>query len=728
MTAKNIFPFRLRLFPRFLLFLTLLSVIPVALIGRIIVDINNESLQEEVQRYHLLLARSLADKVNERLTSVLTQLKIGISAIEDPTVSWNERQKLLTSLLDASPHILIISAVTTKGAELIKTYNPQLALETGERPSLVSHDKFPLFEAFRKSGQEQADVSHSKNGTFAELYVPFDTPVGKNAVYVKVLLNDLCDMISRESIGLTGYAMFVGKNGELLSRSRQHQWGEDKIIKDPSIVKAALTGNLQAREFKDQTGIEWVGASAPVAKLGGAIVTQQTRDEAYLASIKGKKQALMFVLFVILGAVIASYLLTRSLVKPLLQINQVAQNVDLSKGEFPPPITVNSSDEIQELAQTFNDMLQKLRGYADLQVEKLIIEQKKTEAIIFSIQDGIIMTDYEGKIQLISHRAKDILQLNGNDPVLGEALWKFLPNADLKNAFMELLSHPEQKKSIEIRMPSQPQDQFYTLSSEEVCTPLKKERLGLVTVIHDITLEKELDSMKEEFLHSITHDLRNPLTAIRGFIRLFQSGQTGSLSDTQKKMLETMDKASLRLLTMVNDILDLARMEARRLSLHLEPCHVDDVASRVIDLFLPQTRNSNVTLKLKIPDGGLPPLDADPNLMERVLTNLVGNAVKFTPDDGTITIRIEDFHDHVRFAVIDTGEGIPPSYLTKVFDKFRQVEGHFKGGSGLGLTICKRIVEAHQGRIWVESEVGKGSSFIFTIPRNLAATIEEKAA
>jgi signal transduction histidine kinase len=116
----------------------------------------------------------------------------------------------------------------------------------------------------------------------------------------------------------------------------------------------------------------------------------------------------------------------------------------------------------------------------------------------------------------------------------------------------------------------------------------------------------------------------------------------------------------------------------------------------------------------------------DPNLIERVFINLVGNATKFTPDDGAITLRIRDEHDHLRCSVEDNGEGIPESYLEKVFDKFRQVEGHFKGGAGLGLTICKKIVEAHMGRIWVESEVGKGAAFIFTLPKNLPKLMEEK--
>ncbi len=717
------FGLNLRLFPRFLIWLLLIAVVPVAVVGKIVVGINNESLQFEVQRYHLKLAQSLAEKFDERLASIVGQLALALDTIKNPSASWEDRQKMLSALIDASPNFGIISAVASNGNEVIKAYNPVLAPDVDKNPALISHAALPLFAAFKMSGHQEIQLTRENDLTMAEMYLPFETAGGKNALYVKMSVNDLCEMISRESINQTGFATYIGKAGERLSPARA---GNNGAL-DQSMVETALSGSVGAREFTDAEGTRWVGASAPVTSLGGAIFTQQTRNEAFQRSIEGQRKAIMVTLITIFIAIVIAYFLTRSLVRPLLNITRVAKSVDVGSGNFPAPVEINTRDEIQELAQTFNGMLEKLKGYAELQVERLIIEQKKTEAIIFSIKDGIIMTDYQGKIQLISHMAKNILGLNEEEAALGQPLWKFLPSAELKTACMDLLTNPVAGKSIEVKMTKGERDEFYTVSSEQVKTPGKQEALGLVTVLHDITLEKELDSMKEEFLHSITHDLRNPLTAIRGFIRLFQSGQTGELSPIQTKMFETMDKASLRLTNMVNDILDLARLESNRLTLHIEPSKTDEIANRVIELFMPQTKSSGVVLTLET-TGEIPLLPVDPNLIERVFTNLVGNATKFTPDNGAITIRIRDEGEAIRFSVDDNGEGIPESYLEKVFDKFRQVEGHFKGGAGLGLTICKRIVEAHMGRIWVESQVGKGSSFIFTLPKNLPKLLEAKAA
>ncbi len=718
--------FRLKLFPKFVLLLVLLSVIPVIFLGRVIVNVNNESLQFEVQRYHLRLAQSLADTFDARLSSLMSQLRMASDSIKNPEASWQDRQKILSALIDSSPHFGIISAVAANGDEVLKAYNPQIAPELEQNPSLISHTQLPLYQQFLKSGTLTTQVTRENNSTLAEMYIPFDTAVGKGAVYVKLSLNDLCDTIARESIGRTGFATYIGHRGELLSNPNPVLLRPGHEL-DRSIVQTALSGNLGSREFTDASGTEWIGASAPVAQLGGAIFTLQTRQEAYATSKKGQQRAIWFTLGTILLAIFAAFFLARWLVRPLLTITRVANSVDLASGLFPEPIQIKRQDEIAELAKTFNQMLDKLRGYAELQVERLIIEQKKTEAIIFSIQDGIIMTDYQGKIQLVNRRAKEILNMDDKAASSNQALWHFLPSAEMKTACMELLTSSNQKKVIDVKITQNDKDVYYNLSAEPVKSPTKDEVLGLVTVLRDVTLEKELESMKEEFLHSITHDLRNPLTAIRGFIRLFQTGQTGELTPMQTKMFETMDKASLRLTNMVNDILDLARLESNRLTLHLEPARPDEIAQRVVELFAPQTKSSGITLSTEVA-ANIPEISVDPNLIERVFVNLVGNATKFTPDAGAITVRIKDQGDFVRCSVDDTGEGIPPSYLEKVFEKFKQVEGHFKGGAGLGLTICKRIVEAHHGKIWVESQVGKGSSFIFLLPKDITKQAEARAA
>jgi signal transduction histidine kinase len=268
---------------------------------------------------------------------------------------------------------------------------------------------------------------------------------------------------------------------------------------------------------------------------------------------------------------------------------------------------------------------------------------------------------------------------------------------------------------------------FYSVSSQEVLTPQGNEKLGVVTVLHNITLERELNRMKDDFLHSITHDLRNPMTSIRGFLRFLIDGVAGPITAQQRKMLETIDRASSRLLNLINDILDVAKMESGRKALQLVATDLKMLSQRVMEVAEGQALRKNVKLLLDTPEN-LPSINADIELLERVLANLVGNALKFTPEQGSITIKVEDADDAMKITVADTGEGIPADYIGKIFDKYQQVAGQHKGGTGLGLTISRYIVESHNGKIWAESTVGIGSRFIFTLPKNLKQEVLKNEA
>jgi signal transduction histidine kinase len=239
-----------------------------------------------------------------------------------------------------------------------------------------------------------------------------------------------------------------------------------------------------------------------------------------------------------------------------------------------------------------------------------------------------------------------------------------------------------------------------------------------VTVIRNITLEKELDKMKEEFLHSITHDLRNPMTSIRGFLKFLLDGVAGEITEQQRNMLEVMNRASLRLLGLINDILDIAKMESKGVTMTVAPCDLKVIVQHTLETAQGQALKKSIHLATDAPEH-LAPINGDPELLERVFTNLIGNALKFTPDNGVVSVSITDEPGQLHIAITDTGEGIPPEHIEDIFNKFHQVAGQRKGGTGLGLTISKHIVEAHGGRIWAESKLGFGAAFHFVIPKNL---------
>ena len=236
----------------------------------------------------------------------------------------------------------------------------------------------------------------------------------------------------------------------------------------------------------------------------------------------------------------------------------------------------------------------------------------------------------------------------------------------------------------------------------------------------------ELDALKESIFQTITHDLLNPLMSISGYLQVVSMSLEGPDSEKQIKRLNLALKATKQLDSMVTDILDIAKMEAGSMTLSLKPLSLQTLIGEVVELMSVQAAGYKVKLAAEVPDG-FPEIRADGDLLRRVVTNLAGNSLKFTPEGGSVTIRAETESGGTRVSVVDTGCGIPKDKMKHMFSKFFQVsesqELARKRGTGLGLTVCKQVVEAHGGRIWVESEWGKGSSFIFTLPAG--ATVAE---
>jgi len=232
---------------------------------------------------------------------------------------------------------------------------------------------------------------------------------------------------------------------------------------------------------------------------------------------------------------------------------------------------------------------------------------------------------------------------------------------------------------------------------------------------------KELDQMKKDFVSNVTHELRSPLTSIRGYIELLLQGTAGQLNKTQSEYLVVFKNEGLRLARFIDNLLDVAKIEAQKIDLHPEAVDLAKMAYEMEVLFRPQAQEKKITFERQVLED-LPRAWVDSDRLAEILTNLLSNAFKFTPEKGKITLAVVENGSYIETRIKDTGVGIPKDYLSKVFDKFEQVKttkGITKkhAGTGLGLTITKGLVEAHGGKIWVESEVGQGTTFIFTLPK-----------
>ena len=239
---------------------------------------------------------------------------------------------------------------------------------------------------------------------------------------------------------------------------------------------------------------------------------------------------------------------------------------------------------------------------------------------------------------------------------------------------------------------------------------------GRVFAYHDVSHEKAVDRMKSEFISVASHELRTPMTSIKGSVDLILSGFAGETSPEMQELLEIAQKSCDRLVRLVNDILDLSKIEAGQLKLNLERLDVTEIAVRAICAVKPLADKTEVRLRVDRPLP-LPIVEADPDRIEQAITNLLSNAVKFSPPKGEVVVELSSDNLWVQCAVCDQGVGIAEKDLHRIFGKFQQLsEGRRRGGTGLGLAITRGLIDEHRGSIWVESRVGAGSRFIFRLP------------
>jgi len=268
--------------------------------------------------------------------------------------------------------------------------------------------------------------------------------------------------------------------------------------------------------------------------------------------------------------------------------------------------------------------------------------------------------------------------------------------------------------------------------------PVKESKgdvIGMVTILRDVTREKEVDKMKTEFISTVSHELRTPLTTMKEFASIISDEISGKLTKEQKEYIDIIKGNIDRLARLINDFLDISKIESGKLELKKMLVDVADLAKTTLSTLNPEADRKHIEVKALFPAIAMN-VYADADKITQVFTNLISNAIKFTPEKGEITVEIKDAQKEIECSVTDTGKGIAPDDMGRLFTRFQQfgrVEGGGAKGTGLGLAISKELVEMHNGRIWVESKVGEGSKFIFTLPKQgkediLRETIEEKIA
>ncbi|MFB3919161.1 MAG: ATP-binding protein [Candidatus Velamenicoccus archaeovorus] len=388
-------------------------------------------------------------------------------------------------------------------------------------------------------------------------------------------------------------------------------------------------------------------------------------------------------------------------------------------------------DRLMRIAERFDEELEKevRRETEDLTSlnKRLADEKERTDAIMRHVAEGVVVVDREGRIVMMNPAAEKLLDSRAKES-LGRYLVESLKNEHLLAVAKDLDAEMGTQVTKEIELDSKDETTKKVLrASTAVVENEDGDTVGMVSVLSDITHEKQIEEIKSQFVSLVTHELRTPVVAIQKSLELIDSGVTGAINDDQKRFLAISKLNLARLNSLINDLLDMSKLEAGKFVLLPSSFDIRGVIQEVKVSLSSWVSDKEIVLKIDLPEAPVT-VNADRDRMVQVMVNLVGNALKFTPKKGEVHIKLKplDLKEKicqepcVEIAVHDSGIGIDPKDFKRIFNKFEQVSlvsPVGTGGTGLGLSIAKEIINLHGGDIWVESQIGHGSTFTFVVPR-----------
>ena len=410
-----------------------------------------------------------------------------------------------------------------------------------------------------------------------------------------------------------------------------------------------------------------------------------------------------------------SMILAERIVQPIRRFVEASRHI--SAGDYDVQVPVGGSDELSHLAYEFNQMAIQVGRYNAMNIERIIAEKNKSEAVLESIEDGLVIFDLELKVAGINPAAWQIFERSPTDGAMPHCA-DLLPDSqlcELIRCAVDTGQPPIMPDEQRIVCFNRGGSVAHYLFSITFIRGIDQDLSGIVLLLKDITRLKQAQQLKSDFVMAASHELRTPLTSLGMSVDLLLEHAAHNLAEKDRELLLAAHEEVHRMKSLVSDLLDLSKIEACRIDMEFENVPVTTLFEHMRAVFKSQMDVKEVEFSSEAHED-LPLVRADANKIAWVLSNLVSNALRYVNRGGHVLLRAHERGAHVHVSVQDDGPGIPEEYQTRIFHKFVQVKGQEAGGSGLGLAICKEIVRAHGGTIWVDSAPGQGSTFTFTLP------------
>lgn len=406
-----------------------------------------------------------------------------------------------------------------------------------------------------------------------------------------------------------------------------------------------------------------------------------------------------------------------SIVNPILQLTESIKQI--ANQNYGQRIDLERHDEYRDLARSFNVMAEKLEEYSNSKLEKILKEKKRVETLINKMHDPVIGLNENKIIIFINDEALKITGLSRSE-VLNKPVQDIAVTNDLMRALIVDLINPSIKKDeAPLKIFSDDKESYF--EKEIINIEINKtgenvtELIGYVILLKNITIFKELDSAKTNFIATISHELKTPISSIKMSTQLLEHSETGSLNDEQRQLIEGIKEDSARLLQITGELLNMSQVETGNIQLNIQSTDPGIIVRYAIDTTKLQAEQKKIKLQMDVePD--IPNIVADVEKTAWVLINFLTNAIRYSIEDSEIIVSLRKGDKGALFSVKDFGKGIDSRYKKKIFERYFQIPGSLKSGSGLGLAISKEFIETQGGTIGVESEPGMGSTFFFIVP------------
>jgi signal transduction histidine kinase len=556
--------------------------------------------------------------------------------------------------------------------------------------------QFALLGRGTADPREQAQLESKAQTTFASQWKPYDLALRKEQANITIhpREDELVDQLIRQ----TERYRHLGKS--FYERSPQ----------DPA----------RHREYFGEGGLQVTfeqlrDTADAILRLNHDNMEQASRQAKRTARNSVLWFAIGIVLVALLGAFAARYTV-RTVLRPIAAITQAAQGV--SAGNLDQLVPHLARDELGQLAQAFNTMTRHLRDYRRSNLSRLLRVQRTSQATIDSFPDPVFVVDEEGKVEMANPAARRLLGVAGGMADRQPSSSWEAPEplrGPLQDALRGQHDYLPEGFDRAIQMGHDGQVQSFLPRILTIRDPYGN-CLGAAVLLQNVTRFRLLDQVKNDLVATVSHELKTPLTSLRLDLHLVLEEAVGPLTSKQTELLLDARENAERLLAIVNNLLNLARLEQKRELLDLRPELPAELLQRAADTIGPRAEDKGIVVRVDAPPG-LPSVAADAVRLGHALGNLLDNAITYTERGGQVTLSAAARDDHVLLTITDTGAGIPAEYLPRVFERFFRVPGQSgAAGTGLGLAIVREIVAAHDGTIMCSSQPGVGTTFTITLP------------